>query len=262
MDDDRERPRAGAVTVLVTPLLPGPGGNGLAMRAGVLLDAARRDGPVVLWVASGGPVQPGPWIRERVDCLVVAELEDDPHRSLIHRIADPGERTRAAEAYPGPPLALFAAGRAVTRLLEALGGRSIDRIVVLRSYLAPFALPLLRGAASGASPDLGVLDHDDHESVTRRRLAGLHRDRGEARTCSRELREGDRFEALELVRDRYERSFMLEGLRRALSTPGRGAARPRADPGTPPRRRSGSRPGIPEAIPAEPSGTPSRSTGR
>lgn len=188
--------------LFLTPILPAPGGNGLAMRAGVLLEALARDHRVLLWVvplASGGSdLTPGPWIRRLAKQVVVTMPEEEPRWRLISRLKDAGQRKEAQEAYPKPRMARFATSTSVARLREEIGARPVERCLVLRSYLAPFALAWASSAknAAGARPRL-ILDLDDDESLTRRRLATLRRELDDPVGAETELSEADRFESLE-----------------------------------------------------------------
>jgi polysaccharide biosynthesis protein PslH len=191
-----QRPRS---LLLVAPLWPARGGNGLAMRTGVWLEALAGLGEVTLWVV---PVAAGGWAGSDPELatavarrVVVAPLEEDPRWALARRLAAPEERERALAALPFPAAARFATSRAVAELRAATGAASPAQIVVVRSYLAPFAAPLL--ARGGADRRLALLDLDDDEASTRRGLVRLHRVRGEAAAAAWEEREAERYTALE-----------------------------------------------------------------
>lgn len=186
--------------LLVAPLAPARSGNGLAMRAGLFLEALAARFEVVLWVvpvaAGGGAPEPSRFVSDLARRMVIAELEEDPHWRLLTRIRDHRRREEALRAYPRPALCRFATSRPLARLREANGVARFDALVVLRTYLAPFALPLLAPSPAGRRPR-AVLDLDDDEPVTRRRLAALHRVRGEEAAAGREEREAEKHEALE-----------------------------------------------------------------
>lgn len=235
MTGGRLQQRPGSPTaVLLAPLMPALAGNGLAMRAGVLLEALACEHRVTLWVvpvASGGVVaDAGRWVRSLAERVVVTVPEEDPAWRLAARLRDPAERRAALEAFPRPALARFATSRPVAELRHALGGQlgeEVRRLVVLRSYLAPFALPLASSAASAGEPRPDVLlDLDDDEATTRRRLAELHRLLADADGGVWEDLEAKRFEALERdLLPRVDRLFVAhaghaESLRRRLGSSG------------------------------------------
>jgi len=142
--------------VLVVPLAPAPDGNGLAMRAGLLLEAMAAAGPVdVVVVPVSGPAAPTEWAAARARRIVVlepsvgpapdvvlAQLGDVELRDLLTRTAPLPARARAAP----PTLAARVAGAA-------------DVVVVLRSYLAPLGITLARRL--GARRVVVDLDDDD-----------------------------------------------------------------------------------------------------
>ena len=172
------------------------------MRAGVLLEALACDYRVLLWVvplASGGAdLTPGPWIRRLAKQVIVTRPEEEPQWRLISRLKNASQRKEAQEAYPKPMMARFATSPSVARVREEIGAHPVERCLVLRSYLAPFGLAWTSSAknAAGSRPRL-ILDLDDDESLTRRRLAALRRELNDPVGAETELREADRFESLE-----------------------------------------------------------------
>ncbi len=216
--------------LLVAPLLPATGGNGLAMRAGVFLDALALDHQVTLLVVpvAGAGTEPGPLVRQCARRVAVLDLGGalDPLYALSSGVRDPDQRLAALCAYPRPQMCRWATSPAVARAVAAVGAGdgaegagdadgagepcgageaeeagepdgvggagaggeagergaagepSFDAVVVLRSYLAPYAAPLLAGAG-GRRPRC-VLDLDDDERLTQQRLGQLYAQRGEA----------------------------------------------------------------------------------
>ncbi len=164
--------------LLVSPILPATGGNGLAMRAGAFLDALAADHDVTLLhvpVAGGG--EPPDRVRRRVRRFAVLPLEDtlDPLYDLSARLLDPADRLEALRAYPRPRLCRWATTPALAAAVAATaaaGGAGFDTLVVLRSYLAPYAAPFLAGSARS------LLDLDDDERLTQGRLSDLYELRG------------------------------------------------------------------------------------
>ncbi len=175
LDGGPEPPAA----LLVTPITPSGGGNGLAMRAGLLLEALRRDHSVRVWrvPTAGGDTGDA--------AEIVAPLEVDPAWALAQR-AGPRARRRLGR----PELCRFATHRAVGALRQSTGSPSFRTTVVLRSYLLPFARPLDR---AGGTLGLRVVDLDDDEERTRRRLAGLLRSAGDQEGARREELEAELF---------------------------------------------------------------------
>ncbi len=161
------RPRA----LLVSPIAPAAGGNGLAMRAWTFLEALAADHDVTLLlvpVAGGG--EPSDFVRSRVHRWAVLPLDGalDPLYALSARLSDPAARLAALRAYPRPSLCRWATTPALEKAVAAAGGEPFEVVVVLRSYLAPYAAPFLTG------PARRLLDLDDDERLTQERLSALH----------------------------------------------------------------------------------------
>lgn len=163
--------------LLVSPILPAAGGNGLAMRAGAFLDALAADHDVTLLlvpVAGGG--DSADFTRRRVHRLATLPLENDsldPLYSLGARLLDPAEHLAALRAYPRPAPCRWATSPALEAAVAAAGGARFDTVVVLRSYLAPYAAPFLAGSS------WRLLDLDDDERLTLGRLSELYARRGQ-----------------------------------------------------------------------------------
>jgi glycosyltransferase involved in cell wall biosynthesis len=179
--------------LLVAPVMPASAGNGLAMRAGLLLDALAADHAVSLLVVpvadpgAGGELPA--FVRRRA---VRAEVLDLAGRGDPAYPAG-GATVAARRAYPRPALARFATAP-LLREAAARAGRRFAVVHVMRLYLAPFAAPFL---AAGPARPLAVLDLDDDEPRTRRRLASLHARRGEGAAAALEAAEADKYGALE-----------------------------------------------------------------
>jgi glycosyltransferase involved in cell wall biosynthesis len=141
--------------LFVTPVLPAPTGFGLAMRAGLFLDALSDDFDVtVLVVPVVEDIEPSEgrsFVASRARELVVAHAADYV-AAAIGAVTDPARRARIQRLAPLPVLARGAVGAA-----DALAGRDFDVVHVTRLYLAPAAEPWLgRGAHV-------VIDLDDDE---------------------------------------------------------------------------------------------------
>ena len=193
--------------LFVAPILPAAGGNGLAMRAGVFLDALAADFTVTLLVvpiagATGG--RGSRFVAERTRRVVVVDLDGklDPLWSQLSRIADAGARAAAAAAYRHPAPCRYAGAAYRADAAAALGGERFDAVHVMRSYMAPYAEPFLVPAGGGPRP-WASLDLDDDEAATHIRLAALAEragDAGEARAAAAEAARYVRHEAAWLPR--------------------------------------------------------------
>jgi len=205
--------------LFVAPILPAPAGNGLAMRAGMFLDALAQDHAVTLLVipvagvlsvrrkACPGP-DPGPesivaavlssfrreaesiaasdhmtdFVGARTRRVVTIALERavDPLWTLIARITDPDARALAFTSYPRPAPCRFATEAYRADAAAAIGSLRFDVVHVMRSYMAPYADPFIASASATAAPR-SSLDLDDNEAATHRRLAALSQQRGDPR---------------------------------------------------------------------------------
>jgi glycosyltransferase involved in cell wall biosynthesis len=180
--------------LFVTPALPAEGGNGLAMRAGLFLEALAADHEVHLLVVpvSGPPADVWPpFVVSRTaqrTCLDLESFEDPRFRAAL--AGERANQVASRRAYPGPALARFSTAAAVEAAALTLALPAVDVVHVLRLYLAPFV------AAAPGRP-LAVLDLDDDEVETRRRLAALHAGRGEAGLMTLEAAEAAKYRDLE-----------------------------------------------------------------
>jgi polysaccharide biosynthesis protein PslH len=143
--------RVNDTVVLVTPIAPACHSNGLAMRAGMLVDALRTAGRLdVVLVPIAGPPSPdalvvSPVAASDADGHVVAQLADSEWRGALERTAP---LPRAVRLVP-PTLAVEAQSK--------LDGARGATVVVLREYLVPFGLTL----AAGLDAARIVVDLDD-----------------------------------------------------------------------------------------------------
>ena len=152
--------------VFVTPLAPAPGGNGLAMRAGMLLEALGGAGPVdVVVVPVSGSPEGGEWLASRARRVVVVDPERPRTRAdVVAQLADPARRDELAALEGLPARARLAPPSLVAGALDALADVTPSVVVVLRSYLAPFGLTL---AAALDAPRAVVDADDDDEALLR-----------------------------------------------------------------------------------------------
>jgi len=198
--------------LLMTPIMPATAGNGLAMRAGMFLEALARVFDVSVLVVPVSVRRPNaaipPFVRERSVRAAVLPImgREDPHFGLIMRLKDPEERQRALEAYPMPLRCRFATPSLIREAHAAFPEEAFDIVHVMRLYLAPFAEPYLR---QRPVRPLVTLDLDDIESRAHTRLADLNAGLGESRAERLQRAEARRFAAME--RDqlrRFDRVFV------------------------------------------------------
>lgn len=176
-----------AAVLFITPVMPAPGGNGLAMRAGTTLDGLARDFDVHLFVV---PVSdPSPRVTSFVTNRAVrAHVLDlaahvDTHAALIARVGDPMERLAQRLRYPRPWLARCCTESAFRTLSAWAGGTAFSVVHIFRLHLAPF------GTAVAGDNIARVLDLDDDEVRTREAMAELHAAAGNADAATLERAE-------------------------------------------------------------------------
>ncbi len=169
--DPSERPagevRAGDAVrpvVLVTPLAPQTGGNGLAMRAGMVLEALAGHWPVDLVIVPvSGASAAGDWAKRLARSVTTVEpVEgDEIRRHLTRQLADARLRARLEATAPLPPRAMGAPPTLAedTARLPALSAHRPRAVFVLRGYLAPFGATLARHLQA----DRTVIDLDDDD---------------------------------------------------------------------------------------------------
>ena len=209
--------------LFISPIMPAPAGNGLAMRAGIMLEALAADYDVHVLVIPVVGASPGRgserWASRWCARLAVHDVSGrvDPLFRLIARIRDPRERAAAYARYPRPLLCRFATTGAVRESAQVFRDITFREVHVFRLYMAPFAEPYLEdGAAHGP---ICRLDLDDHESRTRRELAALHEAAGDGAAASIERAEADKYARLERHElRRFHRVYVCsEDDRRALA---------------------------------------------
>lgn len=157
-----------ADTVLLSPVMPADGGNGLAMRAGLLLEGLARAARVrVLVVPVFGPPGRASALVGRLGIGVeVLPLDPapDPVADIVARLGSPRGRERAGALHPLPALCRLATTSAAEAVAGAAAGT--DLVLAQRLYLAPFLDALLDRSDRARV----ALDVDDVESVTQRAL--------------------------------------------------------------------------------------------
>jgi glycosyltransferase involved in cell wall biosynthesis len=175
--------------------VPAEGGNGLAMRAGLFLEALARDHDVSLLVVPVAGPAPAAWpafVSERTVERICLDLRNREDPEFARAVA--AGRVRALRAYPRPALCRFATDEIVAEARRAFSAGSFDLVHVMRLYLAPFV------AAFADAPRVEtrtVLDLDDDEVETRRRSASLYARLGQPAPMALEAAEADKYRALE-----------------------------------------------------------------
>ncbi len=183
------RPRA----LFVAPTTPADSGNGLAMRSAVLLEALAQECDVTLMVVPVSGPAPDQWPRALVDRTVERMcLPPRPGRGDPRAGADaPREDSRTLRELFLLPALARAAGDHVEEARHLFADRpAFDVVLVMRLYLAPFV-------AACSSPRLALLDLDDDEVSTRRRLAARHAELGHIAASDAEAAEADKYRILE-----------------------------------------------------------------
>jgi glycosyltransferase involved in cell wall biosynthesis len=197
-DRAADRSVGGRPAVLyITPVMPQTEGNGLAMRAGLLLEAlaARFDVHLFVVPVAGGGSCPPAFARRLARRIGVLDLRAhlDPHAALIARVKDDAERAEAALAYAKPFLSRFCTSESAAAIAAWCHGVPLAAVHVMRLYLAPLAEPFLR---LGGERPFRVLDLDDDDVLAHERLARLHADRGDLAMERKSAAEARKFQDL------------------------------------------------------------------
>jgi len=184
------RPRV----LFIAPIAPASTGNGLAMRAGVALDAlaAPADVELVILPVAGPPPMGSSLdrLRERarsIDVLPLPSLKD----ASAAWLGGTTNRKLIDELAPLPRLARFAHPALLTPYLDTDDPR-FDLVYVLRLYLAPLVAPCL---GRQRQPRL-VLDADDDDASTHASLAALEEATGNLEAARSLREESDAFARL------------------------------------------------------------------
>jgi glycosyltransferase involved in cell wall biosynthesis len=189
--------------LFVAPILPAATGNGLAMRAGVFLDALAQDYAVTLLVvpvAGGTERRVSPFVATRTQRVVTVPVDGvvDPLWTLLGRIADPDARTTAFASYPRPAPCRYATPAYLAQATAVLEGERFDAVHVMRSYMVPYAEPFLMDARA-LEATRASLDLDDDEAATHLRLSALAQRRGSPRDATLLAAEAAKFERHEAI---------------------------------------------------------------
>ncbi len=208
--------------LFISPVLPAATGNGLAMRAGMLLDALARDHEVDLLVITvSGPADVRalpPFVTDRVHRVAVqSTVRADDAAGALYRAVFTLQVTgaRSAETLDSvfahaararrasarsvrlaslPAVARHATDEAVREAATWFAGAHYDVVHVMRLYMAPFGEPYQTG---NGAPPVCVLDMDDDESTKYGRLSRLHQLHGEALAGEAAARDAQAFARME-----------------------------------------------------------------
>jgi glycosyltransferase involved in cell wall biosynthesis len=155
--------------VFLTPVLPAPTGNGLAIRAGVFLEGmARRHSVNVVVVPVFGAPRDGEFVSRLAETLTTLDLSDPVDDSAWPSIllGTPAGRQRAHEIYPLPGICPRPSARGRAELRSLMTGASL--VHVMRTYLAPCTDLLLdRQSRPPITLDLDELDSDVQRQLGR-----------------------------------------------------------------------------------------------
>jgi glycosyltransferase involved in cell wall biosynthesis len=152
--------------VLVTPIAPAATGNGLAMRAGMLLDALAPAYAIDLVVVpvAGHPDDETDWATERARSVTVVDpvTSEQSREHTTRLLADPELRARLGQTAPLPELAALVPPTLAPNAAAQLGDPDPpDTVLVMRSYLAPFGIQLARQLKAARI----VVDADDDDAA-------------------------------------------------------------------------------------------------
>jgi polysaccharide biosynthesis protein PslH len=153
---------------MVSPAMPALTGNGLAMRAGLFLQALTRVADVdLLVVPLFGNIGPeaDAWAGKVAACVRVLDRgPPDTHFGLIMRLTDPAARLDAFAAYGRPSVGANVSSSMIAAAADLMQQERFDLIHVQRSYCAPLGCAI---AARGATPVMTMdLDEDDGRLYT------------------------------------------------------------------------------------------------
>ena len=153
-----------ARVLFVCPVVPAPGRNGLAMRAGISVEGLGQRHELTVAVIRS-PVEPADlgWAGRHARAVIDTPYGTDRHSATSWMWSERGRRVAShalpALARPLPP----AVGQ---RIIDEIG-RDFDVVVVMGTYAAGAALPLLDAGIPG------ILDAFDDDVLTNQSLAKL-----------------------------------------------------------------------------------------
>ena len=150
--------------LFLSPIIPNTTGNGLAMRAGAILEALAKDHNVHLLVIPiadpNNPESIPDTIQEHCSSFYLSSI-DLASRLLSHL---PSTKRKQPHEW------LYTSTKMVNNTAEFFNQIPFDHIHIFRLYLYPFAEPYIQKNPSAKTH----LDLDDIESQSRQRSAALH----------------------------------------------------------------------------------------
>jgi glycosyltransferase involved in cell wall biosynthesis len=183
--------------LFLSPVVPARQGNGLAMRAGFFLDAYARDFEIDLAVFPiiSAPEGVTPFVQARIARVkIFSRPVMDAHFSLVAATIDPAARLSAFLRYGRPSLASRTGAAAQRDLEQWAGARRYDVVHVERLYVAPLA-ERWASLPPAARPRL-VIDCDDDDASTYRRVAAIERARARPQAAAWAEAEADAFASM------------------------------------------------------------------
>jgi hypothetical protein len=153
-----------AKVLFVCPTVPMPAGNGLAMRAGVSVEGLHRHHDLtVAVIRPASETAPVDWARRHSRAIIDMPCVTDREGATSWLWS---ERGRRVARHPLPALARHRPPSVGQRIIDQ-AGRDFDVVVVMGTYVAGAALPLLDAGAAG------ILDAFDDDVLTNASLAKL-----------------------------------------------------------------------------------------
>ncbi|MEO8669236.1 MAG: glycosyltransferase family 4 protein, partial [Bauldia sp.] len=192
---------------MIAPAMPASGGNGLAMRLGMFLEALASAGDTTLLVIPvAGPADVPPVLAERLGVAVqVIEISGraDTQFALLSRLAAPAARLAAFRAYGRPSLAAALSRPVLADIAALVTGGAFDLVHVGRLYLGEAALHH-RGAKT--------IDIDDDDSFAYRSRGAVLRKQGNAAAADWAVAESQAFASLaQAILPAYDAVFSAGG---------------------------------------------------
>ncbi len=213
----------------ISPVIPSVTGSGVAIRAGMVLEALTKQFNVSLLTVpvidgGGGSKADRALTRLCREVQTVRIRQVDPEFERIQEIGDRRTQLVKRALYPKPALFRYATPDAVRRTGAAYGGRRFDVVHVFRLYMAPFAEPFL-DARDGARPSCW-LDLDDIDSANHRQLAQVYELGAELASASLERAESLKYvHAEQVFIPRFDRVFVCSESDRLFVMQNLGASR-------------------------------------
>jgi glycosyltransferase involved in cell wall biosynthesis len=195
--------------LFLSPIIPAQRGNGLAMRTGFFLEAYARhfDVDLVVFPIVAAPERVTTFVLTRVARMeVFPHPAIDAHFSLVAATADPDARLSAFRRYGRPSLASRAGVAAQQALEQWVGTERYEAVHVERLYLATLAQRWM-SLPSTTRPRL-MIDCDDNDAETYRRLAAIERRYHQPRAAAWAEAEADAFASMaQRVLSRFDLAF-------------------------------------------------------